>query len=436
MKQRTKQRQRTIKEIFRKRLKLVVREWDNADGTTTQKFRARIWSAGRGKYNFFTLDATNQSDAEIEATELYFSLVPSIENNLPIGRDARELSHYISMYMDYMETRQKNGRITEKRLYVVGQLLRSLEKFVEEHNNPIISNIPDLYENEYADWRDATISRLRKTPLKASSRNNETSVHLAFFAYLQRKEIVTKVPEVQKMAIKRSIDAFPQKHYPKLQQVMRKAIAEQNHPRVKWNWSCMRTLILLMYGTGCRVTEARNLTWNDIRIENNQPRIRFHGKRKERNINISPRVYGHLMDLLDFKKVWGEGWFNEQDYPVVFSSYKLKDVPGHFDSWGRRQWYEEAGLDPKKYPLVSFRHKFITDALTNGVPALQLAAYCGTSVNMLSQVYSHITPANLYDQIFSTAPEEALQRKSAKWFEEMLQEKRDKNESVSPASNP
>ena len=94
----------------------------------------------------------------------------------------------------------------------------------------------------------------------------------------------------------------------------------------------------------------------------------------------------------------------------------MVDVPGFFDSWGRRQWYEEIGLPPKEYPLVSFRHKFITDALTNGVPALQLAQYCGTSVNMLSQVYSHITPAHLYDQIFLAAPEQSLERKSAKWF--------------------
>ena len=423
-----KQRQRTIREILPKRLKLVVREWDNANGITTQKYRARIWSEGRKKYNFFTLDATNENAAITEALDLYSSLASSIERNLPIGRDAKELSHYVSMYMDYMETRCKNGRITEKRLYVVGQLLRPLAAFVEEHGNPIITNLPELYENKYADWRDKTIARLRGTPLKPSSRNNETSTHLAFFAYLQRKDIVRRVPEVQKMEIKRSIDAFPHDAYPKLQRVMRREIAQQQHPRVKWNWNCMRTLILLMYGTGCRVTEARNLRWTDIYLEGKQPRIRFHGKKKERNINISPRVYGHLMDLMRFKEIFGGDWFSKQDYPVVFSSYKMKDVPKFFDSWGRRQWYEEIGLPPKKYPLVSFRHKFITDALTHGVPALHLAQYCGTSVNMLSQVYSHITPAHLYDQVFASAPEQSLERKSAKWFDNMLSEKQEKEE--------
>ncbi|MBT6067006.1 MAG: site-specific integrase [Proteobacteria bacterium] len=423
-----KQRQRTIREILPKRLKLVVREWDNANGITTQKYRARIWSEGRKKYNFFTLDATNENTAITEALDLYSSLASSIEKNLPIGRDAKELSHYISMYMEYMDIRVKNGHITEKRRYVTGQLLKSLAAFVLEHGNPIITNLPDLYENKYADWRDKTIDRLRGTPLKPSTRNNETSTHLAFFAYLQRKEIVSRVPEGQKMEIKREIESFPHDVYPKLQRVMRREIATQNHPRIRWNWNCMRSLILLMYGTGCRVTEARNLRWTDIYIERNQPRIRFHGKKKERNINISPRVYGHLMDLLEFKKVFGKNWFNEEDYPVVFASYKMKDVPKFFDSAGRRKWYEECGLDPKKYPLVSFRHKFITDALTNGVPALQLAQYCGTSIHMLSMVYSHITPAHLYDQIFAPAPEQSLERKSAKWFDEMLRQKREKED--------
>ena len=122
------------------------------------------------------------------------------------------------------------------------------------------------------------------------------------------------MPEGQKMEIKREIESFPHDIYPKLQSVMRREIASQKHPRIRWNWNCMRSLILLMYGTGCRVTEARNLRWTDIYIERNQPRIRFHGKKKERNINISPRVYGHLMDLLEFKKVFGQGWFNEEEF--------------------------------------------------------------------------------------------------------------------------
>ena len=48
---------------------------------------------------------------------------------------------------------------------------------------------------------------------------------------------------------------------------------------------------------------------------------------------------------------------------------------------------------------------------------------------MLSQVYSHITPAHLYDQVFAFAPEQSLERKSAKWFDNMLSEKQEKEES-------
>jgi len=43
-------------------------------------------------------------------------------------------------------------------------------------------------------------------------------------------------------------------------------------------------------------------------------------------------------------------------------------------------------------------------------------------------VYSHITPAHLYDQIFASAPEKSLERKSAKWFDKMLKQKREKED--------
>ena len=189
----------------------------------------------------------------------------------------------------------------------------------------------------------------------------------------------------------------------------------------------MRTVILLMSGTGCRVTETHNLRWKDIFLDTKKnPRIFFQGKGKEREISISPRIYGYLEELKEFKTVYGEDWeWNEKDYPYVFSSWKMVKTPNQYDSYGRRRWYEKAGLDPKSYPLVCFRHKFISDALRNGTHALQIAFYTGTSVKMIQQTYGKITPPDLFEQVFASAPDEALRRKeSSKWFNELLSQKK------------
>ena len=125
-----KQRQKVVRELLPKRLKLVLREWDNDNGTVSKSYRARIWHHKRQKYNFISLKATNEIDAITEALEKYGALTTSIDKNLPISRDARKLEHYIRMFIDYMDTRAKNKKITQKRVVVVGQLLRSLEKFL------------------------------------------------------------------------------------------------------------------------------------------------------------------------------------------------------------------------------------------------------------------------------------------------------------------
>ena len=83
----------------------------------------------------------------------------------------------------------------------------------------------------------------------------------------------------------------------------------------------------------------------------------------------------------------------------------------------------------KEYPLVCFRHKFISDALRQGTHALQIAWYTGTSVAMIQQTYGSITSPDLFKQVFSNAPEEALERAArTKWFDEQLKQNRERKE--------
>ena len=145
-----------------------------------------------------------------------------------------------------MEVRRKNGHITHHRVVVVRQLLRRLEKFADEHKNPNITSLIDLYEEKYEEWRDRSLTRLTAKALTANTRNNEVQVHRQFFNHLKNKDIIRRSPTISRFKRQSTNKPFPQKHYSKLMSVMRKEIEQQKHPKIKWNWQCMRTVILLM----------------------------------------------------------------------------------------------------------------------------------------------------------------------------------------------
>lgn len=422
-KSKTKQTQRVIDNILPD-LSIVIRQWKLESGTEGQAFRARIYYKGKRKYVYFTLEASNRRKAIEEALLLYRSKLTALEKNLPISRDAKKLDHYIDMFIEHMEIRHKNNKISKHRVAVVKHLLKSLSKFSAEMKNPAITELPFIYEDKFETWRDSSLTRLTARPLTASTRNNEANTHIQFFGFLKDREIVGKVPVVNRQKTSSDVTPFPTEKYPALMAHARKEIESCNNPRIQWNWMNMRHIIMLMYGTGCRVSEIRNLEWKDIYENGTEKRIHFHGKGKKRDIVVSERVYGALMDLRDYKIVKGKAWgWNEEEYRFVFSSWKLTDLKAPFESQGRRNWYKAVGLDPHKYQLGCFRHRFISSALMQGVHALQIAHYCGTSVAMIQKTYGKFTPKNLFEQVFINAPEQSLEGKErSQWLTRLLEE--------------
>jgi len=431
----SKQRDELLEDILPKKLSLIRRTWMKKDGSESSVYRMRVYIPNQRKYHYITLPQDTYNEAKEESITRYLKMGKDIEDGIPVNNDRKKLPHYIEMFMDYMNIRLKNGLITQHRFVCIRQLLRSLEKFAEEHRNPSISQLSEMYEDKFPQWRNENNqARLTGKTLSPRTRNNEYNAHKQFFGFLKTKNIVQIVPRPIAHEVHQTNKPFPEKYYNKLMTASRKAIDSTNHPRIKWNWTVMRNVILLMRGTGCRVTEVKNLEWSHISFDkrNDRASIYFYGKKKKRTIVVSNRVYGYLMELKEFKTTWGKSWgWNEEDYPFVFSSYKMKEMINQFDSWGRRQWMKEAGIeDVSKYPLVSFRHKFISDALKNGTHALQIAYYTGTSVKMIQQTYGSITPPDLFAQVFSNVPEEALSQKRTKWFDNLLKQGSDYQEKL------
>ena len=419
----TKQTQRVALKILPD-LSVVLRQWELPSGNSGHSYRARIYYKGKRKYVYFTLEATTQRKATQEALAIYQSKLSALEKKLPIGRDAKKLDHYIDLFMEHMEIRYKNNKISKHRVAVVKQLLKSLMRFSVYMKNPSIGELPFIYENKFEAWRDKSLTRLTARPLTATTRNNESNAHRQFFGFLKDREIVGKIPTVNQQKTSTDIVPFPPEKYQALMATARKEIESCKNPKTQWNWMNMRHVIMLMYGTGCRVSEIRNLQWKDIYASGSEKRIHFHGKGKKRDIVVSERVWSTLQDFHDYRSAKGKDWnWNSTDYPFVFSSWKLKELKAPFDSTGRRNWYKTIGLDPQKYQLGCFRHRFISSALMQGVHALQIAHYCGTSVNMIQKTYGKFTPKNLYDQVFVNAPDQSQDSKErSQWLSRLIGE--------------
>ena len=75
---------------------------------------------------------------------------------------------------------------------------------------------------------------------------------------------------------------------------------------------------------------------------------------------------------------------------------------------------------PEDWELVCFRHKFITDALNNGVHSLAVANYTGTSQQMIEKTYSGLVAGDIYNLVFKNASNDSLSRNAPKWLNKLL----------------
>lgn len=72
-----KQREKILKTLIPKRLKLVLREWDSStEDSVGFSYRARIWCVDNNRYYHRSLVSKNQNDAEKEALRVFKQFKP------------------------------------------------------------------------------------------------------------------------------------------------------------------------------------------------------------------------------------------------------------------------------------------------------------------------------------------------------------------------
>lgn len=147
-----------------------------------------------------------------------------------------------------------------------------------------------------------------------------------------------------------------------------------------------RQILMFMWYTGCRPSEAFKLRWDNVDPERgviiltthktSRPR---HGKKpKPRIIHLHPVV----IKLLDHIRRRNEG-------DLVFTNFR--GTPWDKNSLGLRvrRARKRAGI-PENRTLYSTRHAFGTRAVTNGVDIKTLAELMGHATTRMTETYVHL----------------------------------------------
>jgi site-specific recombinase XerD len=394
--------------LLRGKLALESRSWTLKDGSTQSAFRIRIRQKKVKQYAYITCDSQTENAAIEEAFAKYSEFQSKILDGTDIRISRRKLSTFAEQFIEHHSQRVKNGVITPTRLVFIKYHIKLLLEFWEFHKRPDIEDTCELINTDWDKWRRPQKSKTSGRELSASTRKNELDNIRMFFLWMREKNVTETIPQKPEIKVNNRGRRFPAEYYRKVLRAATKSIRETKISRIKFIRINYYHLILVLYGTGMRVLESRNLKWNDISKDGDDTLLYIHGKSKERTIQVPPRVGFYLRRLLEYKKT------QDPNYDVVnshvFSDWQSDKPPNTYNAPVLRKWFVEAGIpNPETLQLTSFRHDFVSRSLIAGVDSLSVAKYVGSSQRMISEVYSHLLTRPLYEIIHRGTPDVALE---------------------------
>tara|TARA_B100000965_G_scaffold398847_1_gene417632 strand:+ start:2120 stop:2974 length:855 start_codon:yes stop_codon:yes gene_type:complete len=260
---------------------------------------------------------------------------------------------FINIYKQYL--------ISEKNLSnnTIKNYLIDLHQFF---NKEIIYSKIEIEFEKY-------ISNLRNKKLSLSSINRKVSVLKNFIKFLQSEKLIDKI----------NLDKFESlKNSKKIPKAIDKNQIEEIFMRMeklKSNNSKIYIMVLrLMYLSGLRISEALNLKWSDLNI--NDVSLNIYGKgSKERKVYITKNFLNCLLKL----KNNSHYVFNINNKPISTRTINkfLEDI------------YKK-GVINKSLSSHTFRHSFATTMLENNADIRHIQKLLGHSSISTTEIYTKV----------------------------------------------
>jgi integrase/recombinase XerD len=158
-----------------------------------------------------------------------------------------------------------------------------------------------------------------------------------------------------------------------------------------------KLIVLLLADHGLRVGELLGLRTRDLIEQGRERYLRIHGKGGRDRLVPVPKIYRRLRTYVDR--------YRPADARTDHIFLGLHRRPsGEYEPLTKsgleqllRLLGQQAGLQKRVYPHL-LRHSYATRALRRGMNPLQLQEILGhTTLEMISRVYSHLTPSDAHE---------------------------------------
>ena len=208
-------------------------------------------------------------------------------------------------------------------------------------------------------------------PLSPASRNRKASVLKSFFNYLFREKLIQK-PLADLIYTTKVPKKIP--NYISVDEAL--AVLRISFDRD-------RLLFLLLYGGGLRVSEACQLKWKNVDL--NQKLLRILGKgRKERLVALPDMAIEELK--AELKKVRRKKLESESDSPYIWGAQELNQRTAY--SMIRNLGIKSQLIRPL-HPHA-LRHSFATHLLSSGANLRTLQELLGHQSLTATEKYTHL----------------------------------------------
>ena len=293
------------------------------------------------------------------------------------------LSEHIEQFLQYLAERRRYSPRT------VDTYKKSLTKFLEH-----VGDVSELSAFAESSIKTFVWDLKMKQKLAPTSICEHLAALKSFGKYLVKSKIVEKNPAENipmPKRPKRLVNILGQKD------LAEEKFSEIDDPTLQQVRA--RILLELIYGSGLRISECQNLTWDRINVSSRLVRVLGKGN-KER---IIPLTESFISRIDDYKqKLVSAGHLPTATGYVFLSEdgkpYGLRTLRNDI-----QKLLHDIGWEGKASPHV-LRHSFATHLLENGAEIMSVKEMLGHSSISTTQVYTHVNAERLRAAFKKTHP--------------------------------
>lgn len=245
-------------------------------------------------------------------------------------------------------------------------------KTVDDLNDELIDNF--IYEQSLNDLKSSTISR------RISTIKN-------FFLFLENEKIATNL-------VKEVILPKKEKHIPTFLSIDEIKNLLSVFDETKPTEYRDKTMVLVMYSAGLRVSELINLEKRSINFEEKLITLKGKGN-KERFVPLNYIALEYLNNYLSKNK--NNKVFSKSKY-LFINKKDGKPLTRQYFFVELNKYAKRAGIDKKISPHT-LRHSFATHLLENGADLRVVQELLGHSKIETTQIYTHLSTKKILDAL-------------------------------------